>query len=120
MNGELGEAPDDNSDHRHVKKLVHLRVDEPHAAPLRKRAKRFWKKNRRWLIPLVILTVGILVIWLSLRVAGRRCDAPPTGMTDLDPYTPFRNPLGGRISELHERGRRVFLGRPLRVAPAHP
>ena len=45
-----------------------IRVDEPHAAPLRKRAKRFWKKNRRWLIPLVILTVGILVIWLSLRV----------------------------------------------------
>jgi hypothetical protein len=68
MNGDLGEPPDDNSGHRHVKKLVRVRVDEPHAVPLRRRLKKFWKKNRRWLIAVAILAIGIALIWLSLRV----------------------------------------------------
>jgi hypothetical protein len=43
-------------------------MEEPERGRLRKRLGKLYTRHRTWLVPAVILVVGVVIIWVAMKV----------------------------------------------------
>jgi hypothetical protein len=66
MNDEQVAGARESAVRHRVKRRVRIRVEQPSAVPVRRRAMKLWEDNSRAFVAAMILVLGIATIWLSL------------------------------------------------------